>query len=450
MSTPNLSAATTPSTPRSVGVLADAAGSASASCAAQRSRVEGIPRAAELEEAAPEGASIRARGSLDLPSPLPLHHGGRLERPRLAYELVGPPNAPVVAALGGISAGRHVAGADDTEDGDPAGQGDGWWAGLVGPGKAVDTRQFRVLSFDWLGGDGGSTGPRQIQEHQIRERQTREQQTREQQTREQRTRSDPADARSFPCVDTRDQARALAELLGHLEIPRLATFLGASYGGMVALAFAAVFPHLVERLVVISAADRPHPRSTAWRSVQRRIVHLASAWGSGHDGLALSRALAMVTYRSSRELEQRFDGPPRLEDGEFRFPVDDYLDARGADFAARFHPAAFVTLSRSIDLHRVDATRTDVPTTLVAITSDQLVPLRGLRRLAADLRGSCHLEELDSLYGHDAFLKEFARLTPIVQRSLGPRPPAPEHDLAAVPARGREAEISTSRRSEVR
>ncbi|HVS62017.1 MAG TPA: homoserine O-succinyltransferase [Thermoanaerobaculia bacterium] len=322
-------------------------------------------------------------GLCPLPSATLLARGGCLEQAELAYELCGPEDAPVVAVLGGISAHRHVtATCSNTAP--------GWWPKVVGPGAAIDTRRLRVLSFDYLGGNGGSSGPR----------------------------SRPG--RAFPTVTTEDQADALAHLLDHLEIDRLAAFVGASYGGMVALSFAARHPRRLGRLIAISAADRSHPQATALRSVQRGIARLGLERGASEEALALARALAMVTYRSPAELEQRFDQPPSWDDDAAtpRFPVESYLRACGERFARGFDPHAFLCLSESLDLHRVDAGSIETPATLLAVRSDQLVPPSQLTSLARRLAGPCRLVEIDSIYGHDAFLKEVELVGRLLHRSL--------------------------------
>lgn len=324
------------------------------------------------------GVGVPAReGVLELPGSLRLHFGGRLENVRIAWRLTGD-TGPLVAALGGISAGRWVS------DGPVR----GWWCEIVGPGSALDTHRCRVLGLDYLGGSGDTTGPR-------------------------------AGESGFPSISAYDQAEILRQVLAHLNCGPLQAIVGASYGGMVALAFAELWPDLVEHIVVISAADQPHPLSTAWRSVQRAIVRYAAARSEGAEGLRLARALAMTTYRSSEEFAARFGGAAVQVDGRFQFPVESYLLARGDAYAAAYIPEAFVCLSESIDLHRVDATRIRVPTTLVAVREDQLVPLADMQALKQRLAGPVELIELSSLYGHDAFLKERAALRPVIARALG-------------------------------
>ena len=315
-------------------------------------------------------------GTLQLDQPLALQFGGRLEGVRVAWRVTGNPRGPLVAALEGISAGRAVA--------DIGTSAKGWWCEVIGPGKALDIERYQVLGIDFLGGSGATTGPR-------------------------------AGQTNFPSISSHDQAEILRRVLEHLHTS-LAAIIGASYGGMVALAFAERFPQLVKHAIAISAADRPHPMATAWRSVQRAMVRYAAKNGDAPEGLRLARAMA--TYRSPEEFAARFGGSAVRIDGRFQFPVESYLLARGDAYAATYIPEAFVCLSESIDLHQVDPARIRIPVTLVAIIEDQLIPLADMRSLKARLGGETSLVELSSLYGHDAFLKEGDALQPVFARAL--------------------------------
>ena len=315
-------------------------------------------------------------GVFTLEEGIELTHGGRIAPLSIAWRLTGDAG-PVVAVMGGISSGRIVC--DDESI-------TGWWSEIAGPGLALDTRQYRVLGIDFVGGSHDSSGPTQ--------------------------------GRSFPSVSTYDQALVLRHVLDRLGVVELAACIGASYGGMVALAFAERYPDRLRRAVVINAAHRTHPMSTAWRSVQRAIVRYALANGEGARGLALARALAMATYRSSREFEERFAGPAERGIDGFRFPVESYLLARGEEYATRYRPESFVCLSESIDLHRVDPAAIRVPVTLLAITEDQLVPIADVRGLRDTLAGGARLVEISSAYGHDAFLKEKEVLSGVLAQAL--------------------------------
>ncbi|MGH8179600.1 MAG: homoserine O-succinyltransferase MetX [Steroidobacteraceae bacterium] len=349
-----------------------------------------IPPGITARERSPAADPAVREGVLEIPGEMALHHGGRLSGVRLAWRMVGPANAPVVCALGGISASRRVClsdepwrpGSSETRHRDS--ERGGWWSDICGPERALDTHRFRVLSFDYLGGSG-ETGPR--------------------------------DSQPFPSVSTYDQAELLLRILNHLGIKSLRAIAGGSYGGMVALAFGERYPERVGCLIVLCATDRPHPLATAWRSVQREIVRITIESGRAADGLKLARALAMSTHRSSEELAARFAAPPALESDRFVFPVERYLMARGSDYAARHRPESFLCLSESIDLHRVDAQRIFVPTLAVAVREDQLVPVADVRGMVARL-GAGRFHEISSIYGHDAFLKESSQLRGIFAAAL--------------------------------
>ena len=323
-----------------------------------------------------EKSSTRIDETLRLQEPFKLHYGDFLPDAKVAFRLAGPHDAPVIAVLGGISAHRIVAGSP----------GEAWWPEIVGPGQGVDTKTYRVLGMDYLGGHGAS--------------------------------STPQSGDKFPPLSSYDQADALAAVVRHLKLKPLHAIVGASYGGMVALCFAQRYADLVKHIVVLSAADKAQVLSTAWRSVQRQIVREAIARGDGPGGLKLGRALAMATYRSAVEFQLRFGGAPTRNGDRFRFPIEDYLFARGDDYVQKYRAESFLALSESIDLHELDATQVHTPATLIAVREDQLVPFNDMQALSARLNGPRQLIEINSIYGHDAFLKEGAALTPIIKLAL--------------------------------
>ena len=332
--------------------------------------------AREVSDQSPEssGCGPVVDDVLELPAPWVLHHGDVLHRPRVAYRLSGPRDAPVVAVLGGISAHRFLAAPT------------GWWPDVVGAGLGVDTTRCRVLGMDYLGGWGGS--------------------------------STPDGSAAFPPVSSHDQAAVLRRVIHRLGVGALHAIVGASYGGMVALCFAARHREAVGRLVIVSAADRAQVLSTAWRSVQRQIVREAIARGDGAAGLKLARALAMATYRSQAEFAMRFAGPAERDAERFRFPVEAYLFARGDDYVRKYRAESFLALSESIDLHDVDAAGVVTPVTLIGVREDQLVPVADMQALASRLAGAVRLVEINSIFGHDAFLKEGAVLNPLLANAL--------------------------------
>lgn len=279
---------------------------------------------------------------------------------------------PVVAVLGGVSANADVIA---TDDGRP-----GWWHAQAGAGLPLDTNRYDILGMDFITGRGiGGAAC----EH----------------------------------ITTADQANALAALLNALHIRRLHALVGASFGAMVALSFAARFPERLARLVAISGAHVAHPRAVATRSIQRRIIRLAKDAGKITEGVALARALAVCGYRGHETFAQ-FSGTPHRQDEGFRFPVEDYLEHKGRQYAARVDADEYRQLSEALDLHDVDPSGIAAPATLIAADPDFLVPLPQVQELAERLRGPARLHVVRSPYGHDAFLKEHAAFAPLLLDAL--------------------------------
>lgn len=288
--------------------------------------------------------------------------GGPQAEVPVRFLLQGDPGNGCVAVLGGISASR-----------DPA----DWWSDQVGSGAPLDPRCRAVLGIEFIG--RLPTG--------------------------------------WSAISAVDQASALVAVLDVLGIARLDAAVGASYGGCVVLALAERFPDRVGRACVISAAHRASPMTTALRSVQRELLRLGQRHGIQGETVALARALAVTTYRSEAEFARRFAGDPRCEEGRWRLPVQDYLDAQGERFAARFCAERYHALSESLDLHRVDPAAITLPLHLLAVRQDRLVPVEDIAELA---RGAnARLEQIDSDYGHDAFLKESAAVSAWLRRALG-------------------------------
>lgn len=329
----------------------------------------------------PVALSASAAATVTSATPLSTVHGEAVVRlkPKYGHAAVdvtvryfwhGAVGVPTVIVQGGISATRKVCTVGDAA---------GWWDDLVGSGAAVDLQRCRVLSIDWLAA---------------------------------------ADLGGVCAVSSEDQADALAALLDVLGIARVQGFVGSSYGAMVGLAFAARHALRLGRLVAISGAHRAHPLATALRAIQREIVRDGIRRGDVDAALALARQLAMTTYRGADEFAERFDAAPEFRDGRFHFPVEDYLGAAGRKFVARFDAQRYLSLSESIDLHRVDAADVAVPCDLVAVSSDRLVPSADLRALADELGPAARYHEIDSRYGHDAFLKETGRVSALVADAL--------------------------------
>lgn len=348
-----------------------------------------------------------------LNEPFGMRCGEVLPEVHIAYECWGTLSAErdnAVLLYTGLSPSAHAASS-------PADPAPGWWESMIGPGRPIDTDRLFVICVNSLGSCFGSTGPASF---------------------------DPRTGRryglDFPPLAIEDIAAAGRVAIRHLGIERLHTVVGASLGGMSALAHAVLFPGEVGRLVALSAAARPSSWAIAVRSLQREMIRSDPAWNRGdytadawpREGMRMARKLGLVSYRSAEEWEARF-GRSRLaepDDAPFgpEFQVESYLDANARKFIDTFDPNAYLYLSRAMDrfdlaehggsveaaLARVAAHRALV----VGVETDVLFPLAQQREIAEGLRRSGRdvvFEALDSLQGHDAFLVDRERFEPVVR-----------------------------------
>lgn len=310
------------------------------------------------------GDSTTKLVTFEVPVPEELRQFGE----RVRASAFGNPGNPPVVVLGGISADCFAAMR-------PNGRA-GWWTGLAGEGRAIDPDRHYIIGVDFAGDDTGAAAP-----------------------------------------STADQARILGAALDCIGIDRPVTIVGASYGGMVALAYAAAEPHRVDKLVLVCAAHAPHPLSTAARELQRRVVSLGLLAGRGDEALGIARGMAMLTYRTADEFEQRFEGGIGEASPLCCSKPGEYIRARGQAFRSVMCPGRFLSLSGSIDRHHVAPEGISAKCLIIGAKSDQLVFPGQLRELDGRVKDS-ELHLLDSLYGHDMFLKEAERVGEIVTRFL--------------------------------
>jgi len=344
-----------------------------------------------------------ARQYATLPDPFPMWRGGVLHGGRIAYETWGTLNAARDNALllfTGLSPPAHAA----SSARDPS---EGWWEGMVGPKLTIDTERFFVICVNSLGSCFGSTGPASL---------------------------DPATGQpyrlNFPDLSIEDIARAGFETVRSLGIARLDTVMGPSLGGMVVLAYAALFPRAARRLVCISGTAAAAPFAIALRSIQREIVTSDPAWAGGNyspdrppvTGQRLARKLGTVTYRSAAEWQQRFGREPIRADMQkgdpftSEFAVQGYLETLAQRFVSVFDANCYLYISRAMD--RFDLGAHGEPVALlrraaleqalvIGVQSDLLFSLGEQQAVAELLKAAgavTHFVSLPCIQGHDSFL----------------------------------------------
>ena len=277
-----------------------------------------------------------------------------------------------------------------------------WWAPLIGPGQVLDTEKFGVICINLLGSRYGTTGP--ISRN---------------------TETGKPYGRAFPRITVRDQARAQWRLLDALGIGKLALAVGGSLGGMIALEVALERPGEISRVVPIAAPARIGQLAVGWNHIQLEIVDKL-----GLDGLDLARQLAITTYRSEIDFEQRFTG--RVE-ADGTPSIVNYLRHQGRKLLERFDEDTYCTLVRAMDTHDIGRDRGGPVVALqrlaaygtrltgVGIEGDILYGTNQVRAMmdAASAAGmDAAYREILSTKGHDAFLVEWDQLKTILTEAL--------------------------------
>jgi homoserine O-acetyltransferase/O-succinyltransferase len=348
--------------------------------------------------------------------------GGTLRDVTLAYETWGVLNGRAdnaVLLTHALTGDSHAAGGPS--EGHRRG---GWWDPMVGPGRPINTEEYFVVCSNVLGGCAGSTGPASV---------------------------DPETGRpygaDFPVVTIRDMVRAQRRLLDALGVRRLALVIGGSIGGQQALEWAVEFPDFVERAVPVAATGALGPQGVGMSEIGRRAIMADPNWQNGayygtgrspEDGLATARMAGMMTYQSAPGQWERFGRRPAGRPALFRefggrFEIESYLHYQGRDLVGRFDANSYLYLSRAMDLYDVAGgydsdtealSRVSADLLFVGITSDWLFPASEVKETAEKARragADARYAEIDTLSGHDAFLKDWAELgeavTPFITRS---------------------------------
>ena len=337
--------------------------------------------------------------------------GGYLEEVTLAYETWGeldPSGENAVLIVHALTGDSHCAGGVSE-----AYKRGGWWDEMVGPGRLVDTDEHFVVCSNVLGGCSGSTGPASV---------------------------DPATdyqyGMRFPIVTISDIVRAQKRLLDDLGVRKLEVVIGGSIGGQQALEWALKFPDFVEKAVPVAATGALGPQGLGMSEIGRRAIMADPNWQGGdyygtgkspETGLAIARMAGMLTYQSAEGQWERFGReeatrPALYEEFGGRFEIESYLHYQGHDLTGRFDANSYLYLTRAMDLYDIGAgyasheeayERIEAEVLFVGISSDWLFPAREVRaaaELAKAAGAEAHYEEIESLNGHDAFLKAWGEL----------------------------------------
>lgn len=322
------------------------------------------------------------------PSPLLLDSGETLASWHLAYEEWGPLDGIPVVIFHALTGDSHVAA---HRPGGPP----GWWDGVVGPGRGLDTDRWHVLSFNVLGGAMGSTGPSSRDDEGV-----------------------PWGSR-FPRLSLFDMARA-AHLLVHSWHPEAVHLIGGSMGGMLAFAYAGLYRSEVQSILAIGAPLQHNPWAIAYHLVGRQAIQNDPEFQGGNyydgpgprAGLAVARMADMISYQHPESMNGKFGR--RLQSPDHNeFQIASYLRYQGEKLVRRFDANTYMVLTEAMDNFAMEPRHIEplrgLPVWMLGIESDLLYMPDEIRQAYDQLQAvgiEARLEWLKGQWGHDTFLVE--------------------------------------------
>ena len=352
------------------------------------------------------------------PDALKLDSGKRLGPITVRYETYGTLNearSNAILVFHALAGSHHAAGYHSLDDKRP-----GWWDDMIGPGKGFDTSRFFIICSNFIGGCNGSTGPSS-------------------------PRGDDGEryGLDFPLITIGDMVEAQRHLIDHLGIERLYCVAGGSMGGMQALEWAIRYPDRVRSAMVLASTATVSAQGIAFHTVGRHAIMSDPAWNGGDyyhgpapgNGLAIARMIGHITYLSEISLGRRFgrmlqDRAAFTYEMSGEFQVESYLEHLGNRFVENFDANSYLYITKAMDYYDLSEAygslqdalaRTRAKYLVASFTSDWLYPSSQSRQIVSALMRvgrEVSYVELESVYGHDAFLLESPRLCQIVRSFL--------------------------------
>ena len=352
-------------------------------------------------------------------TPLYLESGRILEPYQIAYETYGELNSDasnVILICHALSGSAHAAG---IYEGDRKA---GWWNGLIGDGKAIDTTKYFVISTNVIGSCFGSTGPMSSNYP-----------------------SDKPYRLKFPVVTIKDMIKAQKQLLSNLGIYHLKAIIGGSMGGMQTLQFGVDYPNFSDKIIALATTYATQPWTIAFNKVAIEAIRRDPRFKNGNyekddfienglDGLAIGRVAGHISYLSPNSMNSKFGRNYVNNDGLFelfgRYEVERYMEYNTDNFSKLFDPMSYLyivkaintfNLSRGYDSLYEAILRIKAKTTLISFRSDYLFFPKEMRHIYKMMRRNSQeveYHEIDSDYGHDAFLVEIDKFSHIIKKEL--------------------------------
>jgi homoserine O-acetyltransferase len=352
-------------------------------------------------------------------TPLYLESGRILEPYKIAYETYGELNedaSNVILICHALSGSAHAAGKHEGE------RKYGWWNDLIGDGKGIDTNQYFVISTNVIGSCFGSTGPMDDNYPKL-----------------------TAFRLNFPVLTIKDMIKAQKQLLSQMGIHHLKAIIGGSMGGMQALQFAVDYPNFSDKIISLASTYATQPWAIAFNKVAMEAIRRDPRFENGNyakdefkengiDGLAIGRIAGHISYLSPDSMNDKFGRNYVNNDGLFelfgRYEVERYMEYNTDNFSRIFDPISYLyivkaintfNLSRGYDSLHEAILRIKAKTTLISFKSDYLFfpkEMEHIHNMMQRNQQNSDYYEINSNYGHDAFLVEVEKFDTIIKETL--------------------------------
>lgn len=353
-------------------------------------------------------------------NPLYLESGRILEPYDIVYETYGVLNEAkdnVIVVCHALTGSHHAAGAYEGDN------KHGWWDGLIGQGKAVDTDRFFVICANVIGSCFGSTGP--MSPHYPYNEPYRY---------------------KFPVVTILDMVKAQRILFDRLGIHEVHAIIGGSMGGMQALAFGVFFPNFAKKIIAMATTHATQSWAIAFNKVGQEAILRDPEFKNGYydpkaiqenglSGMAIGRMAGHISFLSPQSMERKFGRQYKRTDGLFelfgKFQVESYLEYNGYNFTKWFDPLSYLYITKAINIYDLSRGFDSLEEALdkivcelylIGFENDLLFLPSEMEHIADTMRanGKENVDyiEIESDYGHDAFLVEIDKIDRYVRDAL--------------------------------
>lgn len=330
-----------------------------------------------------------------------LESGDRIPSVQVAYERTGNLRAPVILVCHALTGSQFTVGTVEKP---------GWWSGLIGPEKYIDTHKFQVITFNVLGGCNGTTGPTSLNPDT----------------------NTPYQA-DFPYPTVRDLVHVQKQALEQLQICSLHAVIGGSLGGMQVLEWGILYPDFIVHLIVLAATPELSDYGIAYNRIATEAIENDPHWNRGFyepdaklKGLEIARMVGMITYRTPQLFSKRFEREVNRHVSPAFYQIESYLSYQGEKLRKRFDANSYIRLLHVMNFHDIGRGRggwqeaaKQIRANVLALgfKGDLLYEPERIREFTQQIKEGTYVE-VDTIFGHDGFLVEFEKWSHLIKDEI--------------------------------